>query len=237
MNLGNNCVIGLRLARSKLKDPQTIVVGAPPPPQRATLPLALAPISRKLHLGRVRWLSRKTIEVPLASKKQSPPVRGIGSGIPSTLSQQLPRESMAKCAKSVDDIFLSEAVTFPSVWFSCFMPHGAVASSLCRPKAVTCIVLKMSVIESNLASTFWTNRQNIRTPEQFSSTTKEIYSTVLMLSVYRRESLWESLKEKLQSSRVDQAAWRWRAPSCLLKKAPTFSSRAGGRSSSIKPSS
>src|ERR1700681_1834295 len=155
-----------------------MVVGEPPPPQRATLPLALAPISRKLHLGRVRGLSRKTIEVPLASKKQSPPVRGIGSAIPSTLSQQLPRESMAKCAKSVGDIFLSEGVTFSSVWFSCFIPHGAVASSLCRPKAVTCIVLKMSVIESNLASLFWTNRQNIRTPEQFSSTTKELYSTV-----------------------------------------------------------
>src|SRR3984885_1969174 len=101
MKLGNSCVIGFRLARSKLKDPQTIVFQAPRPPQRATLPLALAPISRKLHLGRVRGLSRNTIEVPLASKKQSPPVRGIGSGIPSTLSQQLPRESMAKCAKSV----------------------------------------------------------------------------------------------------------------------------------------
>src|SRR5258708_26266299 len=171
-------MIGLRLARSKLKDPQTIGVGAPPPPHRATLPLALAPISRKLHLGRVRGLSRKTIEVPLASKKQSPPVRGIGSAIPSTLSQQLPRESMAKCAKSVGDIFLSEGVTFSSVWFSCFIPHGAVASSLCRPKAVTCIVLKMSVIESNLASIFWTNGQNIRTPEQFSSTSEELYSTV-----------------------------------------------------------
>ena len=65
--------------------------------------------------GRVRGLSRKTIEVPRASKKQSPPVRGIGSGIPSTLSQQLPRESMAKCAKSVGDIFLPEGVTFSSV--------------------------------------------------------------------------------------------------------------------------
>src|ERR1700723_4490481 len=150
MKFGNNCVIGLRLARSKLKDPQTIVVGAPPPPHRTTLPLALAPISRKLHLGRVRGLSRKTIEVPLASKKQSPPVRGIGSAIPSTLSQQLPRESMDKSAKSVGDIFWSEGVTFSSVWFSCFMPHGAVASSLCRPKAVTCIVLKMSVIGSTL---------------------------------------------------------------------------------------
>src|ERR1700694_3028698 len=101
MNLGNNCVIGFRLARSKLKDPQTIVVGAPPPPQRATLPLALAPISRKLHLGRVRGLSRKTIDVPLPSKKQSPPVRGIGAAIPSTLTQQLRRERIAKCGESV----------------------------------------------------------------------------------------------------------------------------------------
>src|SRR5579862_2176003 len=194
MNLGNNCVIGLRLARSKLKDPQTIVVSAPPPPQSATLPLALAPISLKLHLGRVRRLSRKTIEVPLASKKQSPPVRGIGSAIPSTLSQQLPRESMAKCAKSVGGVFLSECAIFSSVWFSCFTPHGAVASSLCRPKAVTCIVLKMSVIESNLASLFWTNRQNIRTPKQFASTAKE---STLVYRI-RRESLWQSLKGKLQ---------------------------------------
>src|ERR1700694_922683 len=113
-----------------------------------TLLLALTPISRKLHLGRVRGQSRKTIEVPRASTKQSPPVRGIGSGIPSTLSQQLPRESMAKCAKSVGDIFLPEGVTFSSICFSCITPHGAVASSLCRPKAVTCIVLKMSVIGS-----------------------------------------------------------------------------------------
>src|SRR5882757_9610364 len=179
MKLGNNWVIGLRLARSKLKDPQTIVVGVPPPPQRATLPLALAPISLKLHFGRVRGLSRKTIEVPLASKKQSPPVRGIGSAIPSTLSQQLPRESMAKCAKSVGDIFLPEGVTFSWVWFSCFTPHGAVASSLCRPKAVTCIVLKMSVIGSNLASLFWTNRQKITTLGQFLSTAQDIYSSVL----------------------------------------------------------
>src|SRR3984957_11736588 len=178
MKFGNNGVIGLRLARSKLKDSQTIVVGAPPPPQRATLPLALAPISRKLHLGRVRGLSRKTIEVPLASKKQSPPVRGIGSAIPSTLSQQFPRESMAKCAKSVGDIFWRRGVTCSSVWFSCFMRHGAVASILCRPKAVTCIVLKMSVIGSNLALLLWTNRQKFWTPEQFSSTAKEIYSSV-----------------------------------------------------------
>src|ERR1700727_3386317 len=173
MKLGNNCEIGFRLARSKPKDPQTIVVGAPPPPHTATLPLALAPISRKLHLGRVRGLSRKTIEVPRASTKQSPPVRGIGSGIPSTLSQQLPRESMAKWAESVGDIFLSEGVACCWVCFSCSTPHGAVASSLWRPKAVTCIVLKMSVIGSNLASPLWTNGQKLWTPGQVSSTAKE----------------------------------------------------------------
>gem|GEM_PF-4851366 len=92
--------------------------------------------------------------------------------MPSTLSQQLPRESIAKCAKSVGDIFFSEGVTFSSVCFSCSTAHGAVASSLCIPKAVTCIVLKMSVIGSNLASIFWTNRQKIRSPEQFLSTAK-----------------------------------------------------------------
>src|ERR1700712_1181967 len=139
----------------------------------------MAPISRKLHLGRVRGLSRKTIEVPRASKKQSPPVRGIGSGMPSTLSQQLPRESMAKCAKSAGDIFLSEGVTFSSVCLSCFTPHGAVASSLCRPKAVTCIVLKTSVIGSNLAYLVWTIRQKTKTLGQFSSTVREIYSSAL----------------------------------------------------------
>ena len=57
-----------------------------------------------------------------------------------------------------------------------------------QPNAVTCIVLKMSLIGSSLASLFWTNRQKIRTPEQFSSTAKE--STLLYrlkLHIYRRE--------------------------------------------------
>src|ERR1700691_3705713 len=174
-----------------------MVVGAPPPPQRATLLLALAPISRKVHLGRVRGLSRKTIEVPLASKKQSPPVRGISSAIPSTLSQQLPRESMTKCAKSVGGSFLSEGVTLSSVCSSCFTPHGAVASSLCRPRAVTCIVLKMSVIGSNLASLFRTNRQKIRTPEQFSSTAKELYSTVLNATHQPKGAIMGKLEGKV----------------------------------------
>ncbi len=118
-----------------------------------------------------------------------------------------------------------EGVTCTSASFSCFKPQGAVASSLCRPKAVTCIVLKISVIGSNVNLLFWTNRQNIRTLGQFSSTVKEIYSTVLDANTFRREQLWESLKVKLQSSQVDQAAWRWQAPSSLWKKVPTFSSR------------
>src|SRR5581483_9066468 len=37
----------------------------------------------------------------------------------------------------------------------------------------------MSVIGSNVASLSWTNRQTIRTPDQFSSTGKGIYSTVV----------------------------------------------------------
>src|ERR1700692_1236629 len=69
--------------------------------------------------------------------------------------QQLPRESMAKCAKSGGDIFLSEGGAFSSVCFSCITPHGAVAPSRCRPKAVTCIVLKMFVIGSNLATPYF----------------------------------------------------------------------------------
>src|SRR5438477_12907242 len=48
----------------------------------------------KVDLGRVRGLSRMTIEVSRPSKKQSPPVRGIGSEMPPILSQQLPRDSM-----------------------------------------------------------------------------------------------------------------------------------------------
>jgi hypothetical protein len=98
---------------------------------------------------------------------------------------------------------------------------------LCRPKAVTCIVLNMSVIGSSLVSYSWTNRQKIRTPNQFSSTAKEIYSSVRfresrncvlrctalaiqfthndgaclddrILQIYRREQLWENLKVRLQ---------------------------------------
>jgi NAD(P)-dependent dehydrogenase (short-subunit alcohol dehydrogenase family) len=38
----------------------------------------------------------------------------------------------------------------------------------------------------------------------------------------RREQLWESLRERLQSSRVDRAAWRWQAPNGSLRKRLRF---------------
>ena len=50
--------------------------------------------------------------------------------MPSTLSQQLPRDTMAKCAKSVGEFLLAEGMTFSSVGFSCIKPHGAVALSV-----------------------------------------------------------------------------------------------------------
>src|SRR5579863_9243713 len=83
----------------------------------------------------------------------------------------------------------------------------AVASSLCRPKAVTCIVLKMSVIGSNLASLFWTNRQKIRTPEQFSSTAKELYSTGLN-STDLPTGVMGKLQGKVAVVTGDRAVWR-----------------------------
>jgi hypothetical protein len=104
-----------------------------------------------------------TIEVFRDSKKQSRPVRGISSELPCTLSQQLPRVIMAKCARSVDKVFLLDGVMFSSVRFSRIAPHGAVASSLCKPKALTCIVLKISVIGSKVVLSFWTHRQNFWT--------------------------------------------------------------------------
>jgi len=42
----------------------------------------------------------------------------------------------------------------------------------------------MSVIGSTFGSSFWTNRQQIRTPKQFASTAKEIYSTVRDVQIY-----------------------------------------------------
>src|SRR5258708_2239515 len=75
----------------------------------------------------------------------------------------------------------------------------------------------------------WTNRQKFRTLRQFSSIARRIYSCVSDVMRHAKEQVWESLKVRLQSSRADQAVWRWRAPSASLKKARTFSSRASGR--------
>src|SRR6267378_3509679 len=55
----------------------------------------------------------------------------------------------------------------------------------------------MSVIGSNLASSFWTNRQKIRTPEQFSSTAKEIYSTVLNATHLPKGAIMGKLEGKV----------------------------------------
>jgi len=62
--------------------------------------VGFGPDLAKLHFGRVRGLSRKTIEVP-GQAKSNHTDEGNRLRNPSTLSQQLPRESMAKCAKSV----------------------------------------------------------------------------------------------------------------------------------------
>jgi len=84
---------------------------------------------------------------------------------------------MAKCAKSVGDLFLPEGETFSSV-------------CLHRSEDVGYLIQYGLLV--------WTNRQNIRTPEQFSSTAKEIYSSVRLLHTFRREQLWESLMARLQ---------------------------------------
>lgn len=54
---------------------------------------------------------------------------GIASGIPSTLSQQFPRETIPKCASSDGETILPEGVTFSSICASYIKPQGAVASS------------------------------------------------------------------------------------------------------------
>jgi hypothetical protein len=80
--------------------------------------------------GRLRGLSRKTNELRGASRKQSPPVSGMGSGIPLTLNQQLPRETIPKWASSDGETFLPDGVTFSSICAPRIRPQGAVASSL-----------------------------------------------------------------------------------------------------------
>jgi hypothetical protein len=76
-------------------NPEMMVVGAPPPPYSITLLPSLGADSQNLF-GLVRGSSRKVYEMPGASKKQSPPVGGIGFVMPSTLNQQLPRETIPK---------------------------------------------------------------------------------------------------------------------------------------------
>jgi hypothetical protein len=70
---------------------------------------------------------------------------------------------------------LSEGVTFSSVHLSCIKPHS----------------------RSNLDFSFWTNRQKIRTPEQFSTTAKELYSTVLTATHLSKGVIMGKLKGKV----------------------------------------
>jgi len=44
-------------------------------------------------------------------------------------------------------------------------------------------------------------------------------------------------KVRLQSSRVDRAAWRWESAKRFVEEGAYVSSRAGGRRRSMKPSS
>jgi hypothetical protein len=64
----------------------------------------LGAASQKLR-ARVRGLSRNAYVLAGANRKQSPPVSGSGSGIPFTLSQQFPRETIPKCANWDGEFF------------------------------------------------------------------------------------------------------------------------------------
>jgi len=92
---GSKRVRGFTLVAENLNHPEMMVVGTPPPPYEITWLPFFGATSQKLW-ARVRGLSRRVYELPGASKKQSPPASGIGSGMPSTLSQQLPRETIPK---------------------------------------------------------------------------------------------------------------------------------------------
>src|SRR5260370_32033049 len=97
MSGGSRRVIGFKLVAPNLNHPKMIVVGAPPPPYWIIWLPYLGATSQKLRV-RVRGLSRSAYELPGASRKQSPPASGSASGMPATLSQQLPRVSIPKYA-------------------------------------------------------------------------------------------------------------------------------------------
>jgi hypothetical protein len=59
------------------------------------------------------------------------------------------------------------------------------------------MVLKMSVIGSNQAFQLWTNGQYVWTPEQFSSTAKEIYSSVEDATHLRNGAIMGKLEGKV----------------------------------------
>src|SRR5580704_5254720 len=128
MSGGSKRVSGFKLVAPNLNHPEMIVVGAPPPPYWIIWPPPFGATSQKLRVG-VRGLSRSVYELPGASRKQSPPASGIASGMPPTLSQQLPRVSIPKCANS-DELAAECSLPASSAFASCFSPQGAVASSL-----------------------------------------------------------------------------------------------------------
>src|SRR5216684_1092813 len=131
MSGGSKLVRGFTHVVQNLNHPEMMVVGAPPPPYSITWLLFFGATSQKLR-GRVRGLSRSVYALPGASKKQSPPASGIGSGMPSTLSQQLPRASIPKWAKwnggPADSSECLSPATLSSTGASVFSPQGAVAS-------------------------------------------------------------------------------------------------------------
>ena len=57
--------------------------------------------------------------------------------------------------------------------------------------------LNQKVQNSSVQPSFWTNRQKIRTPEQFSSTAKELYSTVLNATHIPKGAIMGKLEGKV----------------------------------------
>jgi hypothetical protein len=108
--------------------------------------------------------------------------------MPSTLSQPLPRDSMAKCAKSVGDFFFAGRRDF---FFGLFLLYQAPRGCRFEPVLTESGYVHRSEdvgYRVQYGLLVWTNRQNIRTPEQFSSTAKDIYSSGLMLHIFERSN-------------------------------------------------